>query len=282
METERRWEDLPMDCLVHIFDRLGLEDKSLGVPFVCNSWYIASLNPLCWKVLDFRPLDFELDSPFIRRFQQEYRITSFSFTGFLKFAVNHSRRSANMILFPEKGFERIESDGCPALKVFRWRCPSEEVMKHFAKYIHKWKDLEQLFMKISPSSFTEVIMEISCHCKNFKVFGTSSYITELAAKAIVTFLPKIKYLDLSHSFMSKEILLIILDGCKDLEEFYVKNCIAFEADDEILRKASHLKVFEYEGSEIRVDQFNRLFVQVREQIIMILSNYLPDDSSDED
>ncbi|KAL5977323.1 hypothetical protein ACLOJK_021669 [Asimina triloba] len=168
------------------------------------------------------------------------------------------------------------------LKIFRWCCPGEEVRRHVSKYIHKWKNLEQLFMKIRPSCFVEIISEISHNCKNFTGLTARSYITDSDAKAIVEFLPKIKYLDLSNSFVSKDILPIILDGCEELEEFYVRNCTAFEVDDEILKKASRLKVFKYDGSETCVDHFSRLFVHVREQIAIILSNYLTDDSSDDD
>ncbi|KAL5977325.1 hypothetical protein ACLOJK_021671 [Asimina triloba] len=112
METERRWEELPMDCLVQVFERLSLEDKSLGVPFVCKSWYEASLSPACWRVLDFRSIDFEPDGPFARRFQREYCLSAtFSFSGFLRFTVNRSRRSAVAIYFPDSPFEIMEPDG---------------------------------------------------------------------------------------------------------------------------------------------------------------------------
>lgn len=89
-----------MDCLVCIFERLGLEDLILGVPLVCKSWYEASSNPLCWKSLNFAQLDLHPSSHFVGRFKQQYQIEKFSFTTFLKFMVNRSCRSVAEIVLP--------------------------------------------------------------------------------------------------------------------------------------------------------------------------------------
>ncbi|CAL9007184.1 unnamed protein product [Prunus brigantina] len=50
---ERRREDLEMDCLVKVFEKVGMESLLLDVPFVCKSWYKATLNPSCWQLLIF-------------------------------------------------------------------------------------------------------------------------------------------------------------------------------------------------------------------------------------
>ena len=36
-----------MDCLVKVFQKVGMEALLLDVPFVCKSWYEATLNPKC-------------------------------------------------------------------------------------------------------------------------------------------------------------------------------------------------------------------------------------------
>ncbi|CAL9006753.1 unnamed protein product [Prunus brigantina] len=50
---EQRWEDLEMDCLVKVLEKVGMESLLLDVPFVCKSWYKATLNPSCWQSLIF-------------------------------------------------------------------------------------------------------------------------------------------------------------------------------------------------------------------------------------
>ncbi|KAJ6864118.1 hypothetical protein NC651_034835 [Populus alba x Populus x berolinensis] len=61
---ERKWEDLEFYCLVNVLGRVGMESLLLDVPFVCKSWYRASLDPSCWKHLVFpKDLDSEWDLP---------------------------------------------------------------------------------------------------------------------------------------------------------------------------------------------------------------------------
>nr|DAD43345.1 TPA_asm: hypothetical protein HUJ06_001575 [Nelumbo nucifera] len=56
MEEANRWEKLNVDCLVNIFERVDMDDLLLSLPFVCKSWYQASLHPSCWKVVHFHKL----------------------------------------------------------------------------------------------------------------------------------------------------------------------------------------------------------------------------------
>ncbi|CAL2281406.1 unnamed protein product [Prunus armeniaca] len=51
--NERRWKDLQMDCLLKVLVKVGMESLLLDVPFVCKSWYKATLNPSCWQSLLF-------------------------------------------------------------------------------------------------------------------------------------------------------------------------------------------------------------------------------------
>ena len=53
----RKWEELNMDCLVNVFQRVGMESLLLDVSFVCKSWYKASLDPKCWVLSPRAPGD---------------------------------------------------------------------------------------------------------------------------------------------------------------------------------------------------------------------------------
>ncbi|XP_077215588.1 F-box/LRR-repeat protein At3g48880-like [Tasmannia lanceolata] len=366
---DRKWEDLDMDCLVNVFGRLGLEEMILSVPFVCQSWYKASTNPLCWKVLNFIPLNLsDWDaSDFEGRFMREYRLQKYSFTGLLKFVVTRSRGSAVVLKFPAEDVNLDNiiyvSDECLGLKclalprldrrflpelVGKWKhleilllqgmpsCISEMIKvinnhcKNFvglkasgwvddnvasaivmflpkikylvlsastlskenlmvilegckqgrcqefctrgakiivAELVGKLKHLEILLLEVIPDSFTEILQVISNHCKNFVNLKASGWVDDNVASAIVMFLPKIKYLNLSASTLSKKNLMVILEGCKDLELLYLKNCVGFDVDEEILNRASHIRDFNCEGA------------QLEEDFLFVYDNY--DDYSDD-
>ncbi|KAJ6779011.1 hypothetical protein OIU74_002742 [Salix koriyanagi] len=70
---ERKWEDLEFDCLVNVLGRVDMESLLLYVPFVCKSWYKASLNPSCWKHLVFpTDVDPEWDLTLIEKIQDGF------------------------------------------------------------------------------------------------------------------------------------------------------------------------------------------------------------------
>ncbi|EHA8592398.1 F-box/LRR-repeat protein [Cocos nucifera] len=98
----RRWEDLPVNCLVEIFKKLSVEDMTIGVPFVCKPWYEAHLDPCCWKILDFRGIDPWSECPFIERFIDAYRLKKFTIMGFLKFVINRGHKLATKLILPDR------------------------------------------------------------------------------------------------------------------------------------------------------------------------------------
>ncbi|KAG6524639.1 hypothetical protein ZIOFF_014574 [Zingiber officinale] len=74
---------------------------AVAVPFVCKSWYRASLYPSCWCRLNFRSLDFTPWSPFSRAFALRYCLHSpLSFSAFLRFALHRSRGVVDQLAFP--------------------------------------------------------------------------------------------------------------------------------------------------------------------------------------
>jgi hypothetical protein len=89
------------DCLLLIFQKLGIGDLAVSVRFVCRSWASVSLDPLCWKALNFRDLDFMPWSKFSKNFTERYSLQRrFSFSGFMKLAIHYSKGSAMEIRFP--------------------------------------------------------------------------------------------------------------------------------------------------------------------------------------
>ncbi|CAL5413377.1 unnamed protein product [Camellia sinensis] len=166
-----KWEDLNMDSLVNVFGRVGIESLLLDVPFMCKSWYKATL----------------------------------------------------------KGALLYVADEIPNL-------------------MSKWKNLAILRLG-GTFHLQEILAQINIHCKNFIGLGIPrAYIKQDEASAIVTLLPNIKQLSLRHASMEKENLVMILQGCKELKYFDVRDCIGFdEGDDEILKLASHIRTFKHKG-----------------------------------
>ncbi|RVW31806.1 hypothetical protein CK203_039288 [Vitis vinifera] len=72
----RKWEHLNMDCLVNVFQRVGMESLLLDIPFEDSP-----------------------DKPFVERLAMEYG-ANLSITAFVKFIVNRSCGCATIIKFP--------------------------------------------------------------------------------------------------------------------------------------------------------------------------------------
>ncbi|XP_042507804.1 F-box/LRR-repeat protein At3g48880-like [Macadamia integrifolia] len=255
----RNWEELNTDCLVKVLERVGMESLILDVPFVCKSWYRASLNPECWKTLRFpvgirdEPWMWVFDQ-FTDRFMDEYQLEKFSVTGFVKLLLTRSRRSAVTILLPahctSEALELVSNE-CPALKFLGM--PFDLVQAHgelIPTLVSKWKDLQQLHLGSTRVCFKEILTEISSNCENFNGLSVSGYVGNEEASAITNLLPKIKYLWLRrNTTVPRESLQMILEGCKDLVLLDARNCFGFQAEDEeILKMASHIKTFMVEGS----------------------------------
>ena len=100
-KMDRKWDELDMDCLINIFERLELQELILGVAFVCKSWYRASVSPQCWKTLNFDKLNFApSSSPFVTTFCHQYAIHNFSVSGFLTLALSRGGPAVVEIILP--------------------------------------------------------------------------------------------------------------------------------------------------------------------------------------
>ncbi|KAG0467091.1 hypothetical protein HPP92_018671 [Vanilla planifolia] len=250
MEEERRWEDLTQDCLVRVFCNLGLDDLTLAVPFVCRSWREASLDPQCWKHLDFRELDFGSGSGLARRLKQELRVESFSFSALMKLCLARSRGSAVELAIPSSLAPPYSETSCPRLKVLALPSLLRKDEEQLPELISKLKELEVLEITWKPRCFLEILEQVRLNCPNFIGLHLCGFFDNREAHAIVRCLPKLKILVLSASYLRKEDVVAILDGCTELEVVDVSSCRGFDADREILKKASGIKKFECGGCSL--------------------------------
>lgn len=95
----RRWEDMEIDILVKIFQRMNIYELTSGVAHVCHTWRMAACDPLLWKTLDLSLLK----SNFIKIPLEPYVYvdgrSDKTFTRVLKIALNLSRESILTLIF---------------------------------------------------------------------------------------------------------------------------------------------------------------------------------------
>ncbi|KAK8964568.1 hypothetical protein KSP40_PGU018043 [Platanthera guangdongensis] len=249
------WSCMEMDCLVEIFMKLNLDDLSLAVPFVCKSWFVAASHPLCWRKLDFRRLDLLPWSAFSKSFALRHSLHYFSFTYFLKLAVGRSFKSVTELKFPLK-FASMDdlvfsSNECPKLKSVALPTLSTDDEVMISELVCNWKDLERLEMESRPLNFPELVKKMSIYCKKISEIAVSGEVREEDAAAIASYLPKLKKLDLSDSYLTKKDLFVIVRGCRELDELNVNGCFGFEEDDkEIKSKVSGIRNFKSQGCKL--------------------------------
>ncbi|KAG6485701.1 hypothetical protein ZIOFF_054265 [Zingiber officinale] len=232
-------------------------DLAVAVPFVCKSWYRASLDPSCWRRLNFRSLDFTPWSPFSRAFALRYRLHSpLSFSAFLRFALHRSRGVVDQLAFPLSSAVSIHDLAYASVKCLRLKAlalPDNLMLEddlRIPELVWRWKDLEHLEMETKPSSFLEAVVEIGRNCPRFVGLKVRGLIRREDAKALARCLPELKHLELSKSYLTKDELLVVIDGCRKLETLTIKDCLGFQADDEILKLVSRIERFEHEGSTL--------------------------------
>ncbi|XP_020579151.1 F-box/LRR-repeat protein At3g48880-like [Phalaenopsis equestris] len=254
----RKWEEMEADCLVAVFSKLALDDLAVSVLFVCRSWSAAARDPLCWRVLNFRSLNFMPWSKFARRFTDQNSVTRFSFAGFMKLAVRRSGGLAAELRLPELGSMEdliLASNECPRLRTLALPKLTSENEAQIPNLIPKWENLNHLQFESKPSNFSQLASAISRNCKHFKELTIPcSSIKKEDAAAIVTYLPMLTSLNLSRSFLSKVELMAVLEGCRELERLNASDCVGFEAEDkEVIRKGCRIRVLEVEGSKVEED-----------------------------
>ncbi|KAF9601056.1 hypothetical protein IFM89_015982 [Coptis chinensis] len=258
----RKWEDMNIDCLTNVFERVGWEALTLHLPLVCKSWYKVSLYPQFWKNLDFKSLhpgyivstkcivdenvwlpDDIMDPLSIETRDLELFVDPDVIM--VKVAISRSCGMATKLVVPFCFMEDWVEDFLMS------RSFHQGDEKAFMKLFSMLRSLEVLVLGPFDGYFWAILVGISHHCKNFLALSTNGYIYEEEASAIVELLPSIKYLKLRGSRISHNSLMVILDGCKELVLLDVSDCTGFDAgDEEILNLASRIKIFISEGSSV--------------------------------
>lgn len=151
----------------------------------------------------------------------------------------------------------LASKECPRLKVLALPRISVDDESQFLNFITNWKDLELLEMESKPAKLTEMLKLIHLHCRNFRGLKLRGSINGDEALWIVDSLPKLTFLDLSGSHLAKEEVLHIIDGCRELKQLKLNDCVGFEADDEeVKRRAAAMDEFEHQGCVITADSLS--------------------------
>ncbi|XP_042443992.1 BTB/POZ domain-containing protein At3g08570-like [Zingiber officinale] len=146
-----------------------------------ESPYRASLDPSCWRRLNFRSLDFTPWSPFSCAFALRYRLHSpLSFSAFLRFALHRSRGVVDQLAFPLSSAVSIHdlayaSIKCPRLKALAF--PDNLMLEddlRIPELVRRWKDLEHLvfFLKlVSSSRFKSLWFLMKCRFVLCRIFS---------------------------------------------------------------------------------------------------------------
>ncbi|KAI3674848.1 hypothetical protein L2E82_51867 [Cichorium intybus] len=268
---QRHWNELPIDCLVEVFGKVGIESLVETVPLVCKSWYDATFYPKCWEQLVFTKFpclrssksvipSLELDSDLqsdcclvVPLGHNKYGDDSLQ--KFVQFAIGRSHGLVTMIVFHPKsvlkeGQVAWIAQRCPSLKLLVLPSHLSYVINfEVSNSICNWKHLEALQVP-SLIGLKKTIANISKHCQNFTHLSIYvPWLDEDVALAIASQLPHIKTLDLRFSTIERDALIVILKGCQELEQLDVSNCKGVAGDNEILELASRIRVFKHEGSQ---------------------------------
>ena len=132
---------------MQVFQKVGMEALLLAVPFVCKSWYQATLNPKCWQHLIF-PENFFAFVDRVKEYQKEVPITSF-----IKSMVNRNNRCATTLMLPHYSTEEEleyaakqqvtynflskENNNAYLIKIFYQKKIRELIWEHFQKHFSK-------------------------------------------------------------------------------------------------------------------------------------------------
>ncbi|KAG6429514.1 hypothetical protein SASPL_107566 [Salvia splendens] len=247
----RRWEDMDIDILVKIFQRMNIYELISGVAH--SNFIKIPLEPYVY-------VDGRSDK---------------TFTRVLKIALNLSHESILTMIFH---FNMYVSDnqltytakrsfdshyirfgdlhcGCPRLK--RRVMPAWNRIKKtgICQAVKMWGDLGSPTMP-SISNPPYLMEEISRSCKNFAQLKVMGPCDINFASTLAQYLPNLKVPSLRCSVLFKDALIIILESMPGLEVLNISHCLLMEVppqpaprrvlkalDKSILERASKLKKF---------------------------------------
>ncbi|KAF8389098.1 hypothetical protein HHK36_025783 [Tetracentron sinense] len=142
----------------------------------------------------------------------------FDYLGYFFLRYEEYRKQKEVCFSLAKLYLTGSRTGCPELKFLSWDELPSAFDAEIPKLVRKWRKLEHLSFGEIPNSFTIILEEIEQWCRNFSGLKMFATIGPEEANAIVTHVPKIRSLDLCTTFVSSNEVMVILGGCKELEE----------------------------------------------------------------
>ncbi|KAL7218307.1 hypothetical protein ACSBR2_011554 [Camellia fascicularis] len=214
------WQDLNPFLISKIFSFLSPHDQLFGPPYVCHSWFSATLHNLFKNSnLDLRLIDT------LGRKKQRLR-----FTHLLKLAINHYHGWVS-IQFPSKhkfgyfGTVYIAENTPNITSVALSSEASVNMVPIFVSLLY-WQKLKIFEAQISPNVGCFVISQLADWCKNMtEIRLHGSVLMEREMTCLVDGLSGLKILDVCESTLSCAALGIMLDGrLKCVREINILHC----------------------------------------------------------
>ncbi|KAJ1294436.1 hypothetical protein BS78_01G146500 [Paspalum vaginatum] len=249
------WADMATDCLVHVFAHLDLEDLLASAPLVCRGWRLAAADPSLWRVLDLRRdhlARFTPWSPLAAAFARRYGVRRFTAAGLLALCAARARDVALPPLLDAPA-DALARARCPALRRLALPAPDDARLPGL---VARWPLLEHLELDAKPAgaAFPALAAQLARHCRGFVSLRTSGAVTAEDAEALARCLPGLRALCLDGSYLPRDHLLTVLDGCRGLREFSARGCVGFdEKDGEVLARGARIPRFDVAGSTLALD-----------------------------
>ncbi|KAG0481519.1 hypothetical protein HPP92_012377 [Vanilla planifolia] len=239
----RLWDDMSVDLLVAIFSRVGVEDLIACVPYVCSAWRNAAREPLCWQSLDFR--NWNVIS---------YRVgcqrdAAVDFADLLDFAISRGNKFIVSIYLPQFANQidlNYVANWCPELRYFS--IPNPNISEdEFFKAIGKFEFL--VGMAVDESLICHrVLQHVNQCCSNFTELKVFTDTMDAAMAAVICeSLPSLQKLEITDCLISRDAVLILLDGLKQLSHLDISGYEISGITSEVIKKASKLKVFRWDS-----------------------------------
>ncbi|XP_058186110.1 F-box protein SKIP1 [Rhododendron vialii] len=245
-ESEPRpdWAELTHECLTNILSRLTLEHRWTGPMFVCKPWLQASRDPCLNSVFD---LENRFDSAaesarwwtpdFERRIDAMLRsVVDWSEGSLTEIRVRHcsdgslsyvAERCPNLQVLSIKSSQNVTdqsivkiASGCPKLKEVDISYCYEISHESIALIGQKCPDLRMLKRNLmnwlDPSQHTGIVPE--------EYLNAIPQDADSEAAVIGKFMPHLLHLELRFSKLSAKGLVLISEGCLDLEYLDLSGC----------------------------------------------------------
>nr|XP_011461970.1 PREDICTED: F-box/LRR-repeat protein At3g48880-like [Fragaria vesca subsp. vesca] len=270
-QEKRRWEEMNEDCLANAFSRTGMKSLLLAIPFVCKSWYKASLSPECWTCLffpDYVPTPLLVSTveeiemgpqsfgTFYEKFIDEYGIdkSRFSITGFVKLVVGRSKGKATELELPMYGTKaalRYVANVCPLLRHLSFQ-DDLVIFKHsriLPQVIGKWKFLESLSLRPRLVVNDEQKRDGNCWTRYFQellapdILSRNNVLERIIAQ-IGTHCKHFRQLNLIQTHLHQDGALAIANFLPHLQIIVAVGCIIQrDSISTIVRGCKELRVF---------------------------------------